>query len=548
MKKKYKTFFLLIPFAICLMPSSFSQTAPGIEWQNTIGGSSSDVLYDIQQTADNGYILGGSSFSNISGDKTENSNGAFDYWIVKTGASGNIQWQNTIGGSDNDELHSIRQTTDGGYILGGHSWSNISGDKIENCIGGWDYWIVKTDSLGTIQWQNTIGGNDYDYLFSIEQTSDGGYILGGYSFSIISGDKTENGNGLSDYWPVKTDASGIVQWENSIGGSTSDALRSIEQTADGGYILGGRSNSNISGDKTENCIGGTYLDYWIVKTDASGIIQWQNTIGGTNGDELFSIQQTNDGGYILGGHSWSNISGDKTENSCNNTFDYWIVKTDATGNIQWQKTIGGNSADYLRSIQQTADGGYILGGYSWSGISCDKTENNWDTTFATSDYWIVKTDTSGIIQWEKTIGGNNEDWLYSIQQTADGGYILGGWSTSNISGDKTENSNGTEDYWIVKLFPDTITGITQLPQLPNFPISIFPNPLTTQSKLTFKNPSKEKFLFTLYDITGRITENVSTTNKEIILTKGSKQHGVYLFNFMNEKRGERWNGKIVISN
>lgn len=212
-----------------------------------------------------------------------------------------IEWQNTIGGNGHDYLQSIQQTTDGGYILAGHSQSNISGDKTENNIGGSDYWLLKTDAEGNIQWQNTIGGNNADNLYSIKQTADGGYILGGWSNSDISGDKTENSNGGWDYWIVKTDATGNIQWQNTIGGSGSDELYCIQQTADGGYILGGNSDSNISGDKTENSIGGLDWDYWIVKTDASGNVQWENTIGGTLTDRLKSVQQTIDGGYILGG-------------------------------------------------------------------------------------------------------------------------------------------------------------------------------------------------------------------------------------------------------
>src|SRR6185295_12992967 len=153
------------------------------------------------------------STSNISGDKTENSVGASDYWIVKTDGTGNIQWQNTIGGSSIDDLHSIQQTTDGGYILGGLSGSNISGDKTENSIGAGDYWIVKTDVSGNIQWQNTIGGSNNDLLYSMQQTADGGYFLGGWSDSNISGDKTENCIGFADYWIVKIDASGNIQWQ-----------------------------------------------------------------------------------------------------------------------------------------------------------------------------------------------------------------------------------------------------------------------------------------------------------------------------------------------
>ena len=437
-------------------------TAQSIQWQNTIGGSGFDQLRSIQQTADGGYILGGSSRSDISGDKTESNMGTSttaDYWVVKLNSEGNIEWQNTIGGSGDDQLQSIQQTADGGYILGGYSRSDISGDKTENCIIDstvyyWDYWVVKLNSGGNIEWQNTIGGNGDDYLNSIQQTTDGGYILGGSSTSGISGDKTEGNIGyLYDYWVVKLNSVGNIEWQNTIGGSIEDALYSIQQTADGGYILGGNSRSDISGDKTEGDIGYLY-DYWVVKLNSVGNIEWQNTIGGSLEDYLYSIQQTTDGGYILGGTSESDISGDKTENRLGpyNTWDYWVVKLNSVGNIVWQNTIGGSSTDILNSIQQTADGGYILGGYSRSDISGDKTENCIiDSTVYYWDYWVVKLNSVGNIEWQNTIGGSQGDWLNSIQQTADGGYILGGYSASDISGDKTEGNVGESDYWVVKI-------------------------------------------------------------------------------------------------
>ncbi len=221
-------------------------------------------------------------------------------FTTTTSFAQSIYWQKTIGGNVGDVLRSIQQTNDGGYILGGNSWSGISGNKTESGLGGDDYWVVKLDSSGYIQWQNTIGGDTTDILNSIQQTLDGGYILGGYSKSNSSWDKTEDSKGAYDYWVVKLDSSGNIQWQNTIGGDSSDVLSSIQQTLDGGYILGGSSESNSSGDKTENILGGA--DYWVVKLDSFGNIQWQNTIGGNNLDELTSIQQTTDGGYILGGH------------------------------------------------------------------------------------------------------------------------------------------------------------------------------------------------------------------------------------------------------
>ncbi len=431
-------------YIFCLLSLAFKPVfAQEIEWEKTIGGSGTDELFSLKQTSDGGYILGGFSTSNISGDKTENSHGDNDYWIVKTDSTGNIQWQNTIGGTGIDYLYSIAQTTDNGFILGGWSDSDISGDKTESPFGYADYWIIKTDSLGVIQWQNSIGGSVGEALNSIQQTTDGGYILGGRSSSFISGDKTENSQGDYDYWIVKTNSLGNIQWQNTIGGNKRDYLHSVQQTFDGGYILGGYSNSNISGDKTENS---TSHDYWIVKTDSIGNIQWQNTIGGNNVDELQSIQQTADSGYILGGWSYSSISGDKSED-CRGYQDYWIVKTDSMGVIEWQRTLGGNISEMLYSVKQTSDGGYIAGGLATSFISGDKTEY----TQGGVDVWVIKLDETGSIQWQNTIGGSDNDWIRPISQTMDGGYIMGGSSQSSISGDKTENCVGGYDYWIIKL-------------------------------------------------------------------------------------------------
>ena len=449
-----RKFFLLVVFSF-LCDDLFAQTiAPAIQWQNTIGGDAWDYLYSAQQTTDGGYVLFGTSISNLSGDKTESCMGDYDFWIVKTDANGNILWQNTIGGNGYDEGLTAQQTTDGGFIIGGKSMSNISGDKTENSQGIWDYWVLKLSSTGSIEWQNTIGGNDNEYLQSIRQTNDGGYILGGNSKSNISGDKSENCIGMLDYWIVKLDSMGNIQWQNTIGGSGNDYMWNVIPTTDGGYALSGYSTSNISGDKTENCSGAS--DIWFVKLDAFGSIQWQNTIGGNADDDVEAMNQTSDGGYILGGVSNSNISGDKTENVIG-TYgfaDCWIIKLDSVGNIQWQNTIGGTLLDGANSISQTTDGGYIVGGNSKSNISGDKTENSIGNS---NDLWILKLDALGNIQWQKTIGGNSNDGVFSASQTFDGGYILGGPSNSDISGDKTENSQGSYDYWLIKLEPVNCT-------------------------------------------------------------------------------------------
>src|SRR5690606_38633115 len=285
--------------------------------------------------------------SNISSEKTENSRGGFDYWVVKIDESGNIEWDKTLGGDQDDILNSILQTTDNGYLLGGYSESGISGEKTENSRGDFDYWILKLDNSGNIEWQTTIGGNDSELLSSMIQTTDGGFLVGGYSKSNISGEKTENSRGGNDCWIIKLNSSGNIEWQKTIGGSGTDYLFSLIETNDSGYLIGTTSTSNISGEKTENSNG--YSDYWVLKLNNTGNIIWQNTIGGNQEDFLKDIIQTSDGKYMLAGWSYSNISGDKIENSRGEE-DYWILKIDEIGEIIWQKTIGGDLGEQLNRI------------------------------------------------------------------------------------------------------------------------------------------------------------------------------------------------------
>ncbi len=439
---------IVIFFLLYNATNAFSQ-APGIEWQNTIGGSSSDVL-TICQTSDGGYIVGGSSEGAASGDKTVPGYGNSDYWIIKLDSSSNILWQESFGGESIDNLTDLNQTSDGGFILGGSSLSDSSGNKYLANVGSFDYWIVKLDSLGNQQWQSNIGGSGNDQLRSIEQTTDKGYILGGFSNSPISGDKTEaNFLGSDDYWIVKLDSNGIIQWQNDIAGNNQDWLSRVIQTNDGGYLAGGASYSGISGDKTEVNIAGSQ-DFWIIKFDSIGNIEWQNTIGGSSADYLDNLCKTTDGGFILCGGSSSGISADKTEINIGGS-DIWVIKLDSIGNFEWQNTIGGNLNDEAYSISQTEDEGYILGGISSSGISGDKSEAN----YGFADYWIIKLDNIGNILWQKTLGGWSDDACYSLRETNGSGYIVGGWSNSPASGNKNEDNVGSTDFWIVKLYADS---------------------------------------------------------------------------------------------
>ena len=442
---------LAIAFVLLLNTLVQAQVDPAIVWQTNLGGSTIDRVLEESdmkcQTADGGFIIPISSNSTISGNKTENNIGALDCWIVKLDATGAIQWQNNIGGNSYDQIYSIEQTSDGGYILGCISESNISGDKTENSKGQSDYWIVKLDASGTISWQKTYGGVNQEFLTSIHQTSDGGYIAGGITESPLSGDITEGQLAPLDYdfWILKLDNLGNIQWQNRINTIGHESNTEIKQTIDGGYILGGTSLAGISGDKTENSNGAD--DYWVLKLDNLGNIQWQNTIGGSSIEYLYSLIQTNDGGYMLGGFSQSPISGDKTENIIGGV-DYWIVKLDNLGNLTWDKTYGADGQSWLLKVQQQSDGGYLLGGFSNAnnGIG-NKNENS----KGVHDYWLVKTDALGNLLWENTLGANIEDFLIHVEVSTDGNIFAVGSSSSNISSDKSSNGFGDYDVWAMKL-------------------------------------------------------------------------------------------------
>jgi hypothetical protein len=298
-------------------------------------------------------------------------------------------WDKTLGGNASDEAKIILPISDGGFIIAGNSISNISGDKSEKCRGGSDYWIIKTNSKGEKIWDKTFGGDDDDVLGSVITTSDGGYILAGYSPSLISGDKTETTKVRSykfgeydyDYWVVKINSSGEKVWDRTLGGYYYDFANSIVATSDGGFIVAGISNSNISGDKTELNNGRNYIryDFWLIKINSLGQKVWDKTIGRSEDEDSPVIIATKDSGFIIAGSSKSPTNP--------NDNDYFIVKINNDGRLLWNKTLIANGNDKLSSIIPVSDGGYVIAGSSNSGISGDKTEDKKGEGF---DYWIVK--------------------------------------------------------------------------------------------------------------------------------------------------------------
>ncbi|UOK43594.1 MULTISPECIES: T9SS type A sorting domain-containing protein [Flavobacterium] len=484
-------------------------------WQKSLGGSDLDEVISIQQTTDGGYIMAGFTYSNDA-DVIGN-HGEFDSWIVKLTNTGSIEWQKSLGGTGRDYACSIEQTTDGGYIIAGGS--NLNDGDVTGNHGGNDCWIVKLSNTGSIQWQKSLGGTDYDYANSIQQTSDGGYIMAGYTGS---NDGDFNGNhGSNDYWIVKLTNTGSIEWQKSLGGSYSDEARSIRQTTDGGYIIAGSSYS-INGDVTGNH---GQSDYWVVKLTNTGSIQWQKCLGGSGWDHANSIQQTTDGGYIIAGSTQSN-NGDVNGN--HGLSDSWIVKLSNSGSIQWQKCLGGIGDDDPYSIVQTPDGGYIIAGSTRSNDG-DVTGNH-----GLSDYWIVKLTNTGSIQWQKCLGGTGVDYANSIQQTTDGGYIIAGYTESN-DGNVTGNHGGS-DAWIIKLLSDG-TLSTNESSTENL-ISVYPNPANNEIHLN----AKENTLgmrYTLYDHLGRAVMSGKLEEQDSTIVTSHLSKGVYILSIGDKIKTNR---------
>ena len=365
--------------------------------------------------------------------------------LLLINAQPSIQWQKSFGGSQSDGAYSICQTTDGGYVVAGYTESNDSDIAVFH--GNQDYWILKLNNAGSIEWQKSLGGTDKDFSYSVQQTTDGGYIVAGQS---ISDDIDISGNhGQEDYWIVKLNSFGNIQWQKSLGGSNNDYAYSITQTMSGGYIVAGTTKSTDGDISFHHGTIAIQYDYWVVNLDSAGNILWEKTLGGGSNDLAECVIQTTDSGFVIAGRSSSTDGEVTNHHGTTQNSDLWIVKLNNSGILQWQKSLGGTLDDGAYSIQQTLDGGFIAGGTS--------TSSDGDVTlhygsFVGNDIWIVKTDSVGNLIWEKTLGGTDTDMIHYIQQTNDGEYILAGYTGSDDGDLMGLRGRGIDyDSWIVKL-------------------------------------------------------------------------------------------------
>ncbi len=501
-----------------LVTNDVAAQAPGIQWSHEFPQYIVSLGSVAEQAHDGGYIVG-STF-------------ASHFLVFKLDSSGTKVWDRFI--TSNTGLvfvNAVKPTSDNGYIVAGSDMAAGS-DTLGN-HGMRDFMVAKLNDTGGVAWIRDYGGSSNEVANSIEQTSDSGYIVAGFTYSSDS--DVTSVHGSADYWVVKLNAGGHIEWQKTYGGSNYDNATSIVPTSDGGYIVAGSAQSK-DGDVTGTHWGTSDDDVWVVKLDATGSIVWQKSYGGSGADVANSIRQTSDGGYIVAGNTGSPNDGNVTGRK-GGLSDYWILKLDASGNLSWQKCLGGSKEDDAYSIRQISDGNYVIGGTVISDSS-----NNGDITgyhgITGSDYWVVKMDTTGTIIWEKTLGGTGTEDMRSVTETTDGGFIVAGSTQFSGNGDVNASDPSNIHPWIVKLLGNS----TGVPTIANeFSFVAYPNP--AHNKLTINNIPLGAVL-SLTDITGKRIYRTIAQHMQEQIDVSNLANGTYFIRV--EADGEVANGKIVV--
>ncbi len=465
----FNKIFMITALFTALFYLTTQAQAPDILWTKTYGGSKDDIAFCVKRTPDGGYIVGGKTNSYGAGNN--------DFWLMKLDANGDSLWARTYGGSEHDEAYNLALTSDGGYILTGYTKSfSISNE---------DIWIVKTDANGDTMWTRTIIGpyTSSDIGFEVIQTTDGGYLVVGQITGIYM-----------DVCLIKLDATGKIEWIKDTKKNLFDFGYSVVETADGGFLITGM----LSG--FNNPFNQQVL---LMKTNANGDTLWFKNYGGTGNEHGKCIRPVSEGGYIIAGY-----------NSTPPAFlnDVWLLRIDDNGDTLWTKRFHqeNDGQEYGYKVMEVEKGFIIVGtGYPFGGKR---------------DGLIIRTDLAGNVLWSKTVGGDEIDEVFSVAKTDDGGYLIGGQTYSS--------GHGGADAWLIRIAKDqavpiesTITNIIDDFQLfPNYP-----NPFNTTTTISYKLPANSHVSLIIYDATGKkiktLLQKFQTANAYTIKWNGTDDLG-----------------------
>lgn len=532
---KQKIIFLCFIFIQCILAYSIGQVP--FAWQKCYGGSWDEEIADIKQTSDGGYILVGSTNS-TDGEVTGDHDSTDDYWVVKIDTLGAIQWGKCYGGTRMDIGSSVQPMVDGGYLVSGYTYSNdgdVSGnhDTTGNTA---DFWVIKLDSAGNLKWQKCYGGIYSDLALALAPANDGGFVIGGFTLSR-DGDVTCNtgvADSLETAWIIKIDSGGNIEWQqcwNSIWGDAE--IYSVKQTKDNGFIAAGFAvyQAGVVVNPGDSSDGNA--DYLIIKLDSAGNTQWLKVYGGSNADVAYSVQQTNDDGYVVAGYTESN---DKYVSGNHSAVDYWVIKLDSNGGFMWQKCYGGSQGDEAMCIIQTTDSGYLVTGATNS--------NDGQVTgyFGNEDGWLVKTDNLGNLLWERCFGGSNTDDIVSIIPASDNGYMAVGITASDDG--EVSGNHGAYDYWVFKLGDSSLTGLVN--NTAAIFLSIFPNPTNNLLSVNAsKLPLGHFYNIEICNVIGQIVLKQSLPISISTFPCANWQAGLYIWQVTDESGYKVAVGKVV---
>lgn len=435
----------------------------GLQWENRLGGDEDDIGQDVLPLSNGDFLAIGFS-SSYDGD-VSTPLGDKDYWIVRTDPLGEIIWERTYGGSAIDLATQGIEGANGSFLIIGTSNSNDT--DINNPLGGEDVWIINIDANGNLLWEKSFGGSDADRGVDVISTSDGGYLFTATTRST-NGQITTH-NGASDVWVVKIDANGQIQWQKTFGGSSEDRTSTVQEVSDG-YLIAATTFSN-DGD-ISNLLG--VGDFWLLKINLSGALIWEKTFGGSALDQVNDFKITSDGGMLLVGET---LSTDGNVTGHQGAPDFWVLKLDTNGILQWQKTFGGTWIDTASSIDEIPGIGYwILG--STSSDDGDITE-----LFGITDLWLLQLDFNGNLIWQKSLGEAETDNGYAVKTTLNGAVIAG---TIKVENHRSPSPHGTVDFWLLHIGDTTSVAIEEV----HIDSQLFPNPSSGIVQLEVKEPIK----------------------------------------------------------